>query len=76
MEKLYADLDPGGTLIISNFGKNISLRAYMELLGEWYLILRDKEDMKNLASGIKNAKEISVIPEEETKESFYLVIRK
>jgi len=58
IEILYTNLRPGGTMIIPNFLKGITEKAYMETFMKWNLIYRDEDDMKNLckAAGIPAGK--------------------
>src|SRR5207237_1013742 len=42
-------LRPGGTLMVGNFAPTNPTRAYMEWIGNWYLIYRTAEDLKRLA---------------------------
>lgn len=41
--------NPGGEIIIGNFGTNNPTRAFMELFGDWYLHHRSEEHLTNLA---------------------------
>lgn len=74
-EVLFDLLNSGGTLIMGNIASTNPSRANMEILGEWYINHRSKEDMMNLASEIRDAKEIYV-EEEETGMNYFLVLRK
>ncbi len=76
IEVLFELLDEGGSMFIANFNKNMHLRAYMEFLGEWYLILRDEEEMLRLAANIKGAKSIATEKESETGQGVYLTLKK
>ena len=73
--KLFSLLTVGGTLIITNIHKDVSARAYLELLGEWNLILRDEEDMLQLAVEIKDFRE-KTIEVDETNAQLYLILKK
>lgn len=72
---MFSLLAEGGKLIITNFRSDIPSRAYLEFLGEWYLILRDKEDMMRLISEIKDAK-MQKIELDETKTQYFLILEK
>ena len=62
-----------GKLIICNASlENSSHRAYYELLGEWNMVHRTKEQMFNGTNGIKNIREIKF--EEPISGSNYLFL--
>jgi extracellular factor (EF) 3-hydroxypalmitic acid methyl ester biosynthesis protein len=42
-------LAPEGTMFVFNFSPRNSSRAYMEWIGNWYLIYRDEREMAQLA---------------------------
>jgi len=76
LNKLYSYLSDNGLLIIVNVADNHDHRAYMELLGEWYLNMRSEMDMLNLAGDIKGAKNIYVEKDKENGKNLYLIIEK
>lgn len=76
IEAMFALLAKNGTIVITNFSKSIPSRAYLELLGEWYLILRNEEDMLKLCSQIDKAAKIDIKRDNETKTLLYLIITK
>jgi len=76
LEALYSMVSNSGVLIIVNVCKQHDWRAYMELLGDWYLNLRDEEDLLNLARDINGVKEKLVEKDRETGKNLYLVIKK
>lgn len=45
---LWAGLAPGGRLLVCNFSTHNPSRAYMEWIGNWYLIYRSAEQMRAL----------------------------
>jgi len=45
---LWARLAPGGRLMVCNFSTHNPSRAYMEWIGNWYLIYRSEEQMQTL----------------------------
>lgn len=45
-------LNPGGRLLIANFLPNIPCIGFMEAVGDWWLIYRNKEQMQELISKI------------------------
>jgi extracellular factor (EF) 3-hydroxypalmitic acid methyl ester biosynthesis protein len=50
--KLFNLLNPGGRLLIANFLPNIPCIGFMEAVGDWWLIYRNKEQMQELISKI------------------------
>lgn len=46
----WKQLASGGKLIVGNFAPHNPTRAYMEWIGNWYLIYRTAEDMQRLAA--------------------------
>jgi extracellular factor (EF) 3-hydroxypalmitic acid methyl ester biosynthesis protein len=48
LRTLYAQLAPGGRLIAFQFAPHNPTRAYMEWLGNWYLLYRDFEQFRRL----------------------------
>jgi extracellular factor (EF) 3-hydroxypalmitic acid methyl ester biosynthesis protein len=50
-------LAPGGTLLIGNFAPHNPTRAYMEWIGNWYLIYRTANELESLgqAAGLPRA---------------------
>jgi hypothetical protein len=46
---LWAGLAPGGTLLVGNFAPHCPTRAYMEWIGNWYLLYRTREELLQLA---------------------------
>lgn len=49
LKKFRNFLNPGGEIVIGNFSLENPSRAYMELLGDWYLIHRSPEELIALA---------------------------
>jgi extracellular factor (EF) 3-hydroxypalmitic acid methyl ester biosynthesis protein len=54
---LYGKLTPSGRLMVGNFAPHNPSRAYMEWVGNWYLIHRDADDLSRLVTvaGISHA---------------------
>lgn len=54
LKRYYSHLDSHGELVIGNFSENNPSRAYMEIVGDWYLHHRSIEKLHSLAleSGI------------------------
>jgi len=50
--KLYSALNEGGSLIIGNFNTNNPAQFIMEALGDWYLIYRNEENLKEIFSRV------------------------
>jgi len=46
----WEQLAPGGSLLVGNFAPHNPTRAYMEWIGNWYLIYRTVEEMHELAA--------------------------
>jgi SAM-dependent methyltransferase len=46
---LWQQLRPGGLLLVGNFAPHNPTRAYMEWIGNWYLIYRTAEELARLA---------------------------
>jgi hypothetical protein len=51
--KLFSMLRFGGQLLVANFAPNHHDIGYMEAAMDWWLIYRDEEHMRHLASGIQ-----------------------
>lgn len=45
----WEQLAPGGSLYVFNFAPHNPTRAYMEWIGDWYLIYRTESDLQKLA---------------------------
>lgn len=46
----WNQLGPGGKMLIGNFAPQCATRAYMEWIGNWYLIYRDAKQMAAIAT--------------------------
>jgi len=75
-EILFDLLNKNGVLAIGNVSSANPSRAYMEIIMEWFVNHRSKDDMIDLARGIEGTKEVSVEEEEETGMNYFLSIRK
>ena len=51
LREFFRQLAPGGTARVFNFTPHNPTRAYMEWIGNWYLIYRTRDDLKSLAAG-------------------------
>ena len=49
LKLFWTRLASGGMLLVGNFGPHNTTRAYMEWLGNWYLLYRTADDMAQLA---------------------------
>jgi len=49
LKTFYQRLAPGGLLLVGNFAPTNPTRAFMEWIGNWYLIYRTATDMRGLA---------------------------
>lgn len=63
-----------GRLMVFNFGPENSSRAYMEWIGNWYLIYRTRQDLENLSVGARLTD--FEIREDETGFDYYVNLRK
>src|SRR5205823_2365623 len=50
LRTLYAQLAPGGRLIVFQFAPHNPTRAYMEWLGNWYLVYRGAQQLRQIAA--------------------------
>ncbi len=49
LKKYYEYLNPGGEMIIGNFGTANPSRKIMEILGDWFLVHRSIDELKSFA---------------------------
>ena len=49
LKKYYEYLNPGGEMIIGNFAAGNPSRKIMEILGDWFLVHRSPDELKNFA---------------------------
>ena len=49
LKKYYEYLNPGGEMIIGNFASGNPSRKIMEILGDWFLVHRSPDELKNFA---------------------------
>jgi hypothetical protein len=50
LRMIWHGLAPGGLALVGNFAPHCPTRAYMEWIGNWYLIYRTAEELRRLAS--------------------------
>ena len=74
INKLYQMLIPGGELVVGNFHVSNPSRPFMEYWGDWHLIHRTEQELKNLLSN-SSAVQKSVIFEDSGSQMF-LAIKK
>lgn len=76
LQRLYDCVDEGGELVIGNFSDSNPTRNYMELLGEWFLHHRSREQLVVLAqaSGFPNS--VLSVGQEEEGVNLFLHIRR
>ena len=74
MLRLFAAaLRPGGALYVGNFAPHCTTRAYMEWIGNWYLIYRTTEDLRRLAVTAELPSGATQIVAERTGADLFLV---
>ncbi|ACF47196.1 Methyltransferase type 12 [Prosthecochloris aestuarii DSM 271] len=76
VEKLYAHLKPGGSMIIGNFSIQNPTKKYMELFGKWFLYHRHEDELIDLAlqAGI-NSQNIDVFSEQLNVNLFLRIVK-
>lgn len=75
IQVLYNNLCEKGTLVIGNFDPSNEFKCYMEYGGEWHMVYRAKEQMLQLAAGLKDCNKV-YCESEETGINNFLVIEK
>jgi SAM-dependent methyltransferase len=73
--ELYRHLNPGGCLVIGNFGPYNPQRFKMEYGAEWFLIHRSEEELKDLARGLPEDVRLSVEKEPEEVNLFLNIVK-
>ena len=76
LELFWRQLAPGGTLLIGNFAPNHPTRAYMEWIGNWYLIYRSHDAMVTLADRAGLPHDCLQVGTEPSGADWFLVARK
>ena len=76
LRRLITYVKPGGEVVIGNFGDNNPSRAYMELLGEWYLEHRSEERLTRLAEEAGVSTDAVKIDREPENVNLFLRIRR
>ena len=73
---LYEYLNKNGKLIITNISKDVTERAYYEVLGKWKLILRDEKDLLSLIDDGINQDQIKFFRDEYYNTNIFIELTK
>jgi len=73
---LYQYLNKNGKLIITNISKDVTERAYYEVLGKWKLILRDEKDLLSLIGDSINQDQIKFFRDEYYNTNIFVELAK
>ena len=73
IDELYQLLIPGGELVIGNFHVSNPSRLFMEYWGDWHLIHRTEEELRELLSSL-DPSAVSIIFEE-TRSQMFLIAK-
>ncbi len=75
--ELFDRLNPGGTLLLTNFDHDIEGVGYMEAFMDWNLVYRDRLEMMRMTARIPNRQigQITVFPEENYNVLFIAIER-
>ncbi len=77
MLKTFWDLaSPGGEVAVFNFSPRNTSRAYMEWIGNWYLLYRDEAEMQQMATDAGLPEELVVHGSEPSGVDLFLRARK
>ncbi len=75
INKFYKYLADGGEFIIGNFSHSNPTRRLMEVLSDWYLVHRSKNDLVRMALEAEAAKELVEVEMEELGVNLFLRIK-
>ncbi len=75
INKYYKYLSDGGEFIIGNFSNSNPTRRLMEVLSDWYLVHRSKNDLIRMALEAEAAKELVEVEMEELGVNLFLRIK-
>ena len=75
INKYYKYLADGGEFIIGNFSHSNPTRRLMEVLSDWYLVHRSKNDLVRMALEAEAAKELVEVEMEELGVNLFLRIK-
>lgn len=77
IRQLYSLLNNGGSLVTCNASaENYSHRAYYEMLGEWNMIHRTKEEILTWLKGIEDTREVKLEESQGYKNYLFLTVTK
>lgn len=76
LRRLYGFVCEGGEIVIGNFADNNPTRNYMELLGEWFLHYRCREQLLALARGCGIPDSALSVGQEEEGVNLFLHIKR
>jgi len=76
LAEFWRHAKPGGEVVIFNFSPRNTSRAYMEWIGNWYLIYRDEADMCRMAANAGIEADVCQIGSEPLGVDLYLRCRK
>ncbi len=76
IKTLYNLLRDGGELIIGNLSKGNPSRSCMEILGDWWINYRSRNDMIKLARRIDKVKDFNIEEDSENGLNLFLILKK
>ena len=76
LAEFWRQLGPGGTAFVFNFAPHNPTRAYMEWLGNWYLLYRNEAELAELATAAGIASAHWSLGAEPLGIDLYLALRK
>jgi len=76
LQLFWQQLAPGGTMVVGNFAPHCSTRAYMEWIGNWYLIYRTPAELAALAAAAELPTGTWSIGAERSGTNLFLTARK
>lgn len=76
LRRLMAAVAPGGALVVGNFHKDNPDRAYMETVGDWLLVHRTPESLRDLAMAAGMAANSIDIRTDATGLNLFLVVER
>jgi len=77
IRQLYSLLNSGGSLVVCNASaENHSHRAYCEMLGEWKMVYRTKEEIMTWVKGIENTRQVKLEESQAYRNYLFLTVTK
>jgi extracellular factor (EF) 3-hydroxypalmitic acid methyl ester biosynthesis protein len=73
LSRLRAMLAPNGRVILGNFSHVNPSRPYMEIVGEWFLIHRDEQDLRHMAKAAGFSEERISVTSDATGVNLFLI---